>query len=94
MRLLDKGLVYAQHVRREWEVFTLRGTSPPGPEGTKLFFLLRFAMKHGVILEPFCNDILVVIAKHMKMNEAQKRLWADQVFHSHGRHQCLGSTLQ
>ncbi|CAJ1362036.1 unnamed protein product, partial [Effrenium voratum] len=38
----------------------------------------QFAMKHGVILEPFCNDILVVIAKHMKMNEASARVSALQ----------------
>lgn len=33
----------------------------------------QLVVHHGQSLEPFCNDILAVIAKHIKMNEASAR---------------------
>eukprot|EP00438_Fugacium_kawagutii_P011795 Skav222969 [mRNA] locus=scaffold1489:829377:830639:- [translate_table: standard] len=33
----------------------------------------QLVVHHGQSLEPFCNDILAVIAKHVKMNEASAR---------------------
>ena len=33
----------------------------------------QLVVHHGQALEPFCNDILAVIAKHIKMNEASAR---------------------